>query len=295
MTPDELLLVVFCTIDDLLRQLDLGKLRARGPEPALSDSEVLTMEIVGETLGYHADSRLFWYFRRHHASAFPALTRIHRSSFVRHAANLWAVKQLLHRHLVALLTDLHCDWLVDSMPVPVCRFARARPRRLYPGQAEFGFDHIEGKTFYGFRLHVRTNRQGLILSYQLAAANVAETEVIWDLQPPAGSEGIGDRNYWNPKLYNELSECGVRLRAAFKHASRDPDPERSRKLNRVRRLIETVQGQLADRYGMKKPNTRDLWHLENRIHRKVLGHTVAFWLCQQAGEEPLRFERLTAA
>jgi len=51
------------------------KLRGRGPEPTLSDSEVLmTMEIVGELLGIDAEKGLYAYFKRHyHQEWFPAL------------------------------------------------------------------------------------------------------------------------------------------------------------------------------------------------------------------------------
>jgi hypothetical protein len=38
----------FCLINDQLK--DLGRLRARGPTPTLCDSEVLTIEVVGEFL-----------------------------------------------------------------------------------------------------------------------------------------------------------------------------------------------------------------------------------------------------
>jgi hypothetical protein len=37
-----------------------------------------------------------------------------------------------------------------------------------------------------------------------------------------------------------------------------------------------------------------MWHFENRIFRKILGHTVAVWLNVRAGHEPLRFEALAA-
>jgi len=40
------IVAVFCLIDD--RIADLGRLRARGPAPTLFDSEVLTIEVVGE-------------------------------------------------------------------------------------------------------------------------------------------------------------------------------------------------------------------------------------------------------
>ena len=44
MTPQELLLEVFRLVDDQLQALNLGRLRQRGPQPKLADSEVITIE-----------------------------------------------------------------------------------------------------------------------------------------------------------------------------------------------------------------------------------------------------------
>jgi hypothetical protein len=124
------LVTVFCLIDDWLAGQPL-RLRQRGPQPTLADSEVLTIECVGEFLGIDTDSGLYQYFRRHWADWFPGLRQVHRTSFVRQAANLWAVKHRLRQHL---LTQVDFDpqiSLVDSVAVPICRFARAdRCRRL---------------------------------------------------------------------------------------------------------------------------------------------------------------------
>jgi hypothetical protein len=49
-----------------------GKLRRRGPQPELSDSEVLTMEIVGEFLGIDSEKGFYAYFKRHYSEWFPA-------------------------------------------------------------------------------------------------------------------------------------------------------------------------------------------------------------------------------
>jgi hypothetical protein len=106
MTPQEFLLVVFCLIDDQLRALDLGRLRARGPAPALADSEVITIEVVGEFWGLDADRDLFRHFRAYHTAEFPALARISRTTLARQAANLWRVKQLLQGRLSAWLSTI---------------------------------------------------------------------------------------------------------------------------------------------------------------------------------------------
>ncbi len=64
MNLDEMIIAAFCEIDDaltlLLRRLSEGhkpkaRLRSRGPQPKLCDSEVLTMEVIGSDLGLECD------------------------------------------------------------------------------------------------------------------------------------------------------------------------------------------------------------------------------------------------
>src|SRR5438045_8963826 len=99
MTPQELLLEVFCLVDDELQALNLGRLRQRGPTPTLADSEVITMELVGEFWKLGTDQDLFRHFRRYHQAEFPALPTLDRPTFTRHAANLCHVKRLIQERL----------------------------------------------------------------------------------------------------------------------------------------------------------------------------------------------------
>src|SRR3954454_5277351 len=102
MDLETLIIVVFCLVDDFVRDLCRGRgLRQRGPAPVLADSEVLTVEIVGEFLGLDTDQGFPASFRRHFAHLSPGLRQVHRTTFLRQAANLWAVKQALWRRLAA--------------------------------------------------------------------------------------------------------------------------------------------------------------------------------------------------
>ena len=124
MDLDSLIITVFCQLDDAFNTCLAGhRLRQRGPQPVLSDSEVLTMEVVGEYLGLDQDQHLFDYFRRHFAHFFPALARLHRTTFVRQAANLWQVKARLWQQVMRTLTFNAELSLIDSFPrscLPLC-------------------------------------------------------------------------------------------------------------------------------------------------------------------------------
>ncbi len=289
-------LAVYCLVDELLRDLaadpDWRRIRQRGPAPILDDAEVLTMEVVGEFLGLDQDVAIYQYFRRHHPTWFPALQRVHRTTFARHAANLWVVKeQLWGRLLDRVLHDPSLSF-VDSVPTPVCRFGRAYTCSRFRGQAAFGRDTGGKATFYGLRDHLRISWPGVVRAVSIAPANVHDTELVPELVEGAGGQVIGDRNYWDPKLTVELESAGITLLAPFKMRASDPDPAGSRVLTRVRWRIETVAAQLVERYHLKRIWARDAWHLTSRTLRKILSHTVAVFLCQQRGLPPLSFANL---
>ena len=143
----------------------------------LADSEVLTVEIVGEFLGLDTDRGLHAYFRRHYGHLFPRLREVHRTTFARQAANLWVVKHALWRRLAAMAGHDPAVTLVDSMPVPVCRFARAHRCRSLRGLSAFGHDPVAHQTYYGLRLHLRIAWPGVITAAVLAPANEADLAV----------------------------------------------------------------------------------------------------------------------
>ncbi len=295
MTPQELLLVVFCLIDDQMKALGLGRLRRRGFAPKLADSEVITIEIVGEFWGLDADRELFRHFRSYHTAEFPALAHLSRTTFVRQAANLWRVTHLLQSRLAHWLSGDDPRWLVDSLPIDACQFARATFCRRFAGTADYGYDHLRKRTYYGFRLHLRTSREGVIEAFEVTTARVADATVTPALAPPPGSVGIGDRAYYNPSMRRVLEAGGVTLHAPYYQRSRDPDPKRSSRLASVRYRIETVNSQLTMRYHMKQTRSRDEWHLIHRIARKILSHTVMICLDVQETKAALSFDQLREA
>ncbi len=282
---------VFCLVDE--RIADLGRLRARGPAPTLFDSEVLTIELVGEFLGLDEDTQLFAYFRRHYAHFFPNLLRVHRTTFSRQAANLWKVKECLWQELLADTPHVPGFALVDSFPLPACLFARAYRCRRFRGEAAFGKDTLLKQTFYGFRVHARVCWPGVIPRLLVAPANAHELRVLPELVESTSGLIVGDRNYHSLKTKEELARgMGVELLAPYSSKKLDPNPKRSALLSRLRYRIDTVFSQLVGRYSIKRVWARDMWHLASRLLRKVLSHTVAFLLNHRSDNQPLQLSKL---
>lgn len=293
MDLDDLIISVFCLIDESLPMITDGRrLRQRGPQPSLHDSEVLTMEVVGCYLGLTQDHALCAYFQRHWGHFFPALRRIHRTTFVRQAANLWALKEHLWQLLLTVLPHDPQLAIVDSLPVPVCQFARAYRCRRFAGEAAYGKDVVARQTFYGFRLHARLAWPGVITRFAVAPANVHDLTLLPALVDDTSGFVVGDRNYWSPSLTTQLRQVGLALLAPYRWASRDPAPTLSACLSRVRYRIDTVFSQLVERCALKRVWARDAWHLWNRLLRLVLMHTLAVLFNLQLDHPPLQLDRL---
>jgi len=282
------LIGVYCLTDDWLK----GKrLRQRGPQPRLSDSEVLTIELVGEFLGIDTDLGLYAYFRRHFGEWFPALRQVDRTTFTRQAANLWCIKRRLWEDLSGRVPHDPLISIVDSFPMPVCRFARANRCRLFAGMAAYGYDEVARQTYYGLRVHVRLCWPGVIVTTSVAPADIHDTIVAEELLDGVSGWALGDRNYWKPDLMQALKQQGLDLMAPFKSAKRQKF-HYPHWLMEKRYRIETVYVKLVDRYHAKKVWARDIWHLTSRWFRKILSHTIAVLFCQQFGLSPLRFSEL---
>ena len=288
----DFIITTFVTVDDFIQEFfQARELRQRGFLPKLSDSEVITMEMVGEYLGLNTDKAIYQYFKRHWLNCFPYLPD--RTNFVRQCANLWKVKEDFFYYL-----SQHQDKFVqilDSMPLEVCKFSRAKRAKLFKGEASYG--KWFGQTFFGFRLHFKITSYGLIRRFILAPANIHDIHFASELTyEDKNSWVLGDKGYRSKELFTELwNKRRLFLHTSFRRIDTKPDllPKQTvKKLTGMRRLIETVAGQMEQQFSVKKIWARDLWHLANRIIRKILSHTFCVILNLKLGREPLSLKGL---
>jgi hypothetical protein len=117
---DEFIITVYCLVCEHYQVIKTPyPLRRGGFAPALSDEEVLTLEICGEYFKLATDKDLFTYFRTHSAHFLPRLTD--RTLFVRQAANLWQVKAAIPQRLTQVSGQAADPvQIIDTLPLPVC-------------------------------------------------------------------------------------------------------------------------------------------------------------------------------
>lgn len=290
MSLADFIISIFCVIEDELKKLNLSTLRQRGFEPGFSDSEVITLEVVGEFLGMDTDKGIWRYFKTHWSHFFPRIPC--RTTFIRQAANLWKVKQFLHGVMSKACGGNSDPWhIVDGLPMPVCSLGHAHSCQLFKNQAHHGYCAAKDEHYYGFKGHILINSEGVIWSSDLAAANVDERDVLPLMTGGVQGLLLGDKGYIRPILSQEMEQNGIKLLTPVRCNMKKGVWEKAKKFfGDTRRRIETVISQLSERFHAEKVRARDLWHLTSRWARKMLSHTLAIWINKMRGANPLDFE-----
>jgi hypothetical protein len=90
-------------------------------------------------------------------------------------------------------------------------------------------------------------------SFTLTLANGSERDALWEMIGTFRGLLIGDKGYRSASLKQELKCVSIELETALRaNIENSRDPAGMKLLQRERRLIETVMGQLSERFHIEK-------------------------------------------
>lgn len=259
-----------------------------GPAPACSDSELVTMVLVGECRGWDEETDLVraWRARR---DVFPVVPERSRANRRRRALApaINALRQLTLR-LLDLAADRQCA--IDSLPVPALRF------HLVPSSpavgtwqahgAAFGKVTTKQQTIFGSKLQRLVTLNGVILDCLLAPANVNDLDAGAELLAKHRDLLVrGDKAYLSaPVAADLLATAGITLLTVPRKNQRVQLPPALAALQtRWRQIVETVNGQLADRFHSEENHAHSFDGLCARLYSKLTAHTLAVYLNRLLG------------
>ena len=278
--------------------------RRPGPNSECPDSDILVigwlLEYIGEDSENAGDRRL----KAELKSIFSALPE--RSRFNRRRRNLSGASEVLRRALVDFLPKTEV-FIVDSFPIPICDFKRAKSSRsdlkweteASGPLATYGMCATKGLgTFLGFRGHLITTGIGVPVDFAIASADIDDREVL----PLLCERGryrvvLGDKGYISGSLQDELLETeNTCLLPTLRSNQKHQYPEDFRKLQvRVRRRIETTIGQLTEQFGVARVRARTQWGLQTRMSNKFGASLLGAFLNHCLGRPLMKLRDLVLA
>ena len=275
--------------------------RRPGRNPACPDSDILSigwkpLEYIGADSEHSGYKRL----KVELPTLFQCLPE--RSRFNRRRRNLSTASEVLRRALTVYFpkTDV---FLVDSFPIPICDRNRAEASRSDLKWADASgtlatYGHCATKslgTFFGFRGHLITTRQGVPVDFAIASAHIDDREVLSVLSQGGRYPMIlGDKGYVSEQLHRELLETeNTCLFATRRSHQKQQYPKDFRKLQvRLRRRIETTLSQLTQQFSVGRVRARTQWGLQTRMSNKFGACLLGAFLNQCLGRPLMKLKDL---
>lgn len=282
---DDFCLHTFVLVDDIWNQI-APLFKRPGPTPECSDSELITMVLVGECRGWDVETEMLSYWQAHR-DMFPHIPS--QSRFNRRRRNLMLAFNLIRQTLLQALDvaqDQQCA--IDSLPVPVVQF------HLVPSStgdwaahaAAFGKVPSKKVTIFGYKLHLLITLGGVILDFVLAPANATDLHVgVELLENHTDLTALGDKAYISaPAAADLLRSNRVRLLTLpRRNQKQQASPAYCRLFNSVRQIIETVNAQLAVQFNIETNHAHTFWGLCTRLYSKLTAHTLCIYLNRLLG------------
>ena len=282
MTQDEFIIFVYLMIEEKITESFGGRtIRKAGFPPSLSDAEALTMAVIGEFSGMQEDTKIWSYFKKHYSAWFPKLGE--RSVFARQIANLLPIMQEILQQCFAVPRNniLHMQ---DGVPMPIMHYARSARDKCFKGEAAYGYCASKDEHYYGFMGHVRINSDGALSGFMLTPANGSERDAMLEMSDGITGIMLADKGFISASLQTQLADQNIELQTPMrKNMNDNRNPEFVRWILSTRRLVETVIGQLTERFKINKIRVKTCFHLQARIARKLLSHSLATIITKKLG------------
>ena len=246
-------------------------------QPKLSNLELSALNLAAEYLSYNSESHLFRMIKNTELEG-----KISRTVYNRRRRKLAAYTESIRQCLSQKFAHLSNLFIVDSTPVKVCEYSRAKRSNICATDTvkpEFGYCAAQKKHYFGYKLHLVCDDNAVVHSFDFTPANVHDVNYLKDVKYNLQDcELIGDRGYISADYQRDLFNYGqIKLSVPMRCNAKNPQqfsPVKRRKRKRIETLISQLDGQFA----MNAHLAKTFDGLRTRIISKITALTMIQYL-----------------
>lgn len=246
-------------------------------KPKLSDCQIIALAITAESIGIDSENYLFGKLKSDYLADFPQL--IDRSNFNRRKKLLLPYIGRLNEHLAHLLNQGEQVYIIDSIPVPICKIAREKSSKVcrenFETAPDKGYSAVSQSWYFGYKLHLVTSVRGVFYSMDLSKASVHDIHYLQDVKHSGLKDCtlIGDKGYLSKTVQLDLFTSKNIQLATPKRSNQKDKVYFEPVFKRYRKRIETLFAQLCDQFMLKRNYAKSLLGLSSRILTKLTAVT----------------------
>ena len=245
-------------------------------KPKLTDKGLIALSLAADTLGIDSERFLF--------KQLPEDVEglIERSVYNRRVRRLSTKIESIRQRVVARLESQTELYVIDSMPLEVCKLSRAKRSRVCQeyefSSPDYGYCAAQDAHYFGFKLHAVCTSRGLIKMFDISRASVHDIHYLHDVQTALGHcTLLGDKGYLSKQWQADLFDVNaIHLETPMRKNQKDfkvfPQV-----FSRARKRIETLFSQLCDQFMIRRNYAKSFTGFARRLTTKIAALTFIQW------------------
>ena len=258
-----------------------------GRKQKMSDLEVVALSLTAEFMSIDSENSLF---KEIDKQQIPNL--IERSQFNKRRRKLFLFLEEIRTKLASRFLEFEDYFIVDSMPLEICKFSRHRRIKICKNDFETapskGFCASQDNWFYGYKLHGVCSINGIFHSLDITKAEVHDVHFLKNIkQQMSDCVLLGDRGYLSQSMQLDLFQTvNIKLETPKRANQKDyrPQPYIFRK---SRKRIETLFSQLCDQFRIRNNYAKTFEGFKTRILAKITALTLVQYINKFIFDRPI--------
>jgi hypothetical protein len=258
-----------------------------GRKPKMTDLEVIALSLTAEFMSIDSENSLFKQLLPGEIS-----NLIERSQFNKRRKKLFLFSEQIRTKLAAQFLCFEDYFIVDSMPLEICKFSRHNRIKICKDNFETapskGFCASQNSWFFGYKLHGVCSLTGVFHSLDITKAEVHDVHFLKNIkQQMSDCVLLGDRGYLSQSIQLDLFQtANIKLETPKRANQKDykPQPYIFRK---SRKRIETLFSQLCDQFLIRRNYAKTFEGFKTRILAKITALTLVQYINKFIFDRPI--------
>ena len=258
-----------------------------GRKVKMTDIEVVALSLTSEFMSIDSENSLFMQINQ---NEIPNL--LERSQFNKRRRKLFLFSEEVRRKLAKEFLEFEDYFIVDSMPLEICKFSRHNRVKICKEEFESapskGFCASQNNWFYGYKLHGVCSVTGVFHSLDITKAEVHDVHFLKNIkQQMSDCVIIGDRGYLSETIQLDLFQTvNIKLETPLRINQKQykTQPYIFRK---SRKRIETLFSQLCDQFMIRRNYAKSFEGFKTRILAKITSLTLVQYINKFIFDRPI--------
>lgn len=248
-------------------------------KPRLTDKELIAINLTSEFMSIDSEHQLFRLLPE------KLLAKIERSVYNRRRRRLFDAIELIRVQLSNFFNEFEDCFIVDSMPLEVCKLSRSGRSKICKEQPyctpDKGYCATQSTSYYGYKLHAVCSVKGVFKSLDISPASVHDIHYLKDIKMQLNDcLLIGDKGYLSADIQmNLFDEYNIKLSTPMRKNQYNYK-QQSYIFRKSRKRIETLFSQLCDQFMIRRNYAKSFEGFKTRILSKITALTIIQYINQ---------------